>query len=276
MDQTTSTRIENDPNYQKLVSERKSSAGRSRSSRWSCITATSQSSRSLPSLIAAQARSGRSRSASFSAWRSSSASILLTGIYVLRANSRYDDLTAAIVAANKRGGKVMSALHSLGARSPSIDARACPGAARASRSRRGERSSPTNWNAHHHSSLAFVALSRSASPIGRRSAPAPTKDFYAAGGGITGLQNGLAIAGDYMSAASFLGIVALVYQLRLLRPDLFDRLSRRLAVHHVPDGRAVAQSRPVHLRRRRVLSPSGDADSRHGGDRHAGRRSRSI
>jgi cation/acetate symporter len=35
--------------------------------------------------------------------------------------------------------------------------------------------------------------------------------FYAAGGGITGLQNGLAIAGDYMSAASFLGIAALVY-----------------------------------------------------------------
>ena len=36
-------------------------------------------------------------------------------------------------------------------------------------------------------------------------------DFYAAGGGITGLQNGLAIAGDYMSAASFLGISALVF-----------------------------------------------------------------
>ncbi len=36
-------------------------------------------------------------------------------------------------------------------------------------------------------------------------------DFYTAGGGITGFQNGLAIAGDYMSAASFLGIVALVY-----------------------------------------------------------------
>ena len=35
--------------------------------------------------------------------------------------------------------------------------------------------------------------------------------FYAAGGGITGLQNGLAIAGDYMSAASFLGISGLVY-----------------------------------------------------------------
>ncbi|MEO5352088.1 MAG: cation/acetate symporter ActP, partial [Magnetococcus sp. XQGC-1] len=38
-----------------------------------------------------------------------------------------------------------------------------------------------------------------------------TKDFYAAGGGITGFQNGLAIAGDYMSAASFLGISAMVF-----------------------------------------------------------------
>ena len=36
-------------------------------------------------------------------------------------------------------------------------------------------------------------------------------DFYAAGRGITGFQNGMAIAGDYMSAASFLGIAALVY-----------------------------------------------------------------
>ncbi|WP_348700070.1 cation acetate symporter [Duganella fentianensis] len=36
-------------------------------------------------------------------------------------------------------------------------------------------------------------------------------DFYTAGGGITGFQNGLAIAGDYMSAASFLGISASVF-----------------------------------------------------------------
>ncbi len=36
-------------------------------------------------------------------------------------------------------------------------------------------------------------------------------DFYTAGGSITGFQNGLAIAGDYMSAASFLGISALVF-----------------------------------------------------------------
>ncbi len=36
-------------------------------------------------------------------------------------------------------------------------------------------------------------------------------DFYVAGNSITGTQNGLAIAGDYMSAASFLGISALVF-----------------------------------------------------------------
>ena len=35
-------------------------------------------------------------------------------------------------------------------------------------------------------------------------------DFYTAGGGVSGLQNGWAIAGDYMSAASFLGIAGLI------------------------------------------------------------------
>lgn len=35
--------------------------------------------------------------------------------------------------------------------------------------------------------------------------------FYTAGGNITGMQNGIAIAGDFMSAASFLGIVGLVF-----------------------------------------------------------------
>ena len=38
-----------------------------------------------------------------------------------------------------------------------------------------------------------------------------TNDFYTAGGGISGFQNGLAIAGDFMSAASFLGISAMVF-----------------------------------------------------------------
>jgi len=37
-----------------------------------------------------------------------------------------------------------------------------------------------------------------------------TAEFYAAGRSISGFQNGLALAGDYMSAASFLGIAGLV------------------------------------------------------------------
>src|SRR3984957_14893456 len=35
-------------------------------------------------------------------------------------------------------------------------------------------------------------------------------DFYTAGGAVSGLQNGWAIAGDYLSAASFLGIAGLI------------------------------------------------------------------
>src|ERR671910_587685 len=38
-----------------------------------------------------------------------------------------------------------------------------------------------------------------------------TVQFYAAGRAITGPQNGFAIAGDYMSAASFLGIAGLIF-----------------------------------------------------------------
>lgn len=37
-----------------------------------------------------------------------------------------------------------------------------------------------------------------------------SSEFYTAGGGLTGWQNGLAIAGDYMSAASFLGIAGTI------------------------------------------------------------------
>jgi cation/acetate symporter len=37
-------------------------------------------------------------------------------------------------------------------------------------------------------------------------------DYYAAGGNITGLQNGLAIAGDFMSATTFLGMTGMFFQ----------------------------------------------------------------
>ena len=68
---------------------------------------------------------------------------------------------------------------------------------------------PTNWNAIV-MFLIFAALTLVITGWAAKHTRT-AKDFYAAGGGITGWQNGLAIAGDYMSAASFLGISALVY-----------------------------------------------------------------
>ncbi len=66
----------------------------------------------------------------------------------------------------------------------------------------------TNWTA-----IGMFGLFVVATLFITKWAAAKTKsaaDFYTAGGGITGFQNGLAIAGDYMSAASFLGISAAV------------------------------------------------------------------
>ena len=66
----------------------------------------------------------------------------------------------------------------------------------------------TNWTA-----ITMFALFVVGTLFITKWAAAKTKsaaDCYTAGGGITGFQNGLAIAGDYMSAASFLGISAAV------------------------------------------------------------------
>jgi cation/acetate symporter len=67
---------------------------------------------------------------------------------------------------------------------------------------------PTNWVA-----ITMFAVFVVGTLFITKWAAAKTKsaaDFYTGGGGITGFQNGLAIAGDYMSAASFLGISAAV------------------------------------------------------------------
>ncbi len=76
-------------------------------------------------------------------------------------------------------------------------------------------------------------------------------DFYTGGGGITGFQNGLAIAGDYMSAASFLGISAAVMASgdhRYLLDDNGDRVvaTRRGAGHLTgPAARRAVRSAPA-------------------------------
>jgi len=68
---------------------------------------------------------------------------------------------------------------------------------------------PVNWHAVV-MFIIFVAITLIITYWAARRTKTAT-DFYAAGRGITGFQNGLAIAGDYMSAASFLGIASLVY-----------------------------------------------------------------
>ena len=104
MDQTSLTRIENDPNYLKLVSERKSLG-------WTLTIITLVMYYGYiavvafaPSLIALPL-AGSITLGIVLGVALILASILLTGIYVLRANSEYDDLTSAIVNASKRGGK---------------------------------------------------------------------------------------------------------------------------------------------------------------------------
>src|SRR4051812_46860487 len=57
--------------------------------------------------------------------------------------------------------------------------------------------------------LAFIALSLGITWVASRRTHS-TDHFYTAGRSITAFQNGLALAGDYMSAASFLGIAGLV------------------------------------------------------------------
>ena len=104
MDVSTLQRIEADPNYQKLVSERKSFG-------WTLAIITLVIYYGYiaivafaPSVIAIKV-SGDITVGIILGVAIILASILLTGIYVLRANSEYDDLTNAIVNDVKPGGR---------------------------------------------------------------------------------------------------------------------------------------------------------------------------
>ena len=203
MDQMSLRRIEADPNYVKLVTERKSFG-------WTLTIITLliyygfiALGAFLPSVFVIPVLGSITLGIVLGV-AIILASILLTGIYVVRANSEYDDLTNAVVSAAPEGRKAMkspmrSAALAAAAGLLSSSARAAEGSAVQS----------TDWNAV----LIFLAFIIVTLGITYWAAQhtRTTKDFYAAGGGITGFQNGLAIAGDYMSAASFLGISALVY-----------------------------------------------------------------
>jgi uncharacterized membrane protein (DUF485 family) len=104
MDQMSLSRIENDPNYLKLVAERKSLG-------WTLAIITLVMYYGYiaivafaPSVIAIKLF-GMITVGIVLGVAIILASILLTGIYVMRANAEYDDLTSAIVNASRRGGK---------------------------------------------------------------------------------------------------------------------------------------------------------------------------
>ena len=103
--------------------------------------------------------------------------------------------------------------------------------------------------------LIFIALSLGITWWAARKTRS-TEHFYAAGRSISGFQNGLALAGDYMSAASFLGIAGLVSTVRFRWPDLLDRLSRRMAGRPLSDCRTAPQPRQVHVHGRGGVAPA--------------------
>jgi cation/acetate symporter len=86
---------------------------------------------------------------------------------------------------------------------------AVPGLARAAEAIEGGTKQATNWPAIA-MFIVFVCMTLGITYWAAKQTKSAAQ-FYSAGGGITGFQNGIAIAGDYMSAASFLGISGLVY-----------------------------------------------------------------
>ena len=108
-------------------------------------------------------------------------SFILTGIYIWRANGEFDRLNATLPFAANAADAISGAVQR----------------------------QPTNWQAIV-MFLIFVIFTLGITYWASKRVRS-RNDYYTAGGNITGFQNGLAIAGDYMSAASFLGISALVF-----------------------------------------------------------------
>jgi uncharacterized membrane protein (DUF485 family) len=128
---------------------------------------------------------------------------VLTAVYVKRANGEFDAITEEVVR-DAKGGEVMLArlnIALLGLLAPALSF--------AGDAISATEKQPLNLHAIGMFVL-FVSMTLGITywAAGRTKS---ASDFYTAGGGITGFQNGLAIAGDYMSAATLLGLTALVY-----------------------------------------------------------------
>jgi cation/acetate symporter len=129
---------------------------------------------------------------------------LLTVAYVRLANRELDALAADVIEEASRPEGAPKPLVGLVLLASPVLARAEPALAEAIAPRRPS-SAPAIAMF-----LAFVALTLGITYwASRRTRTA--SDFYAAHHGLSGLQNGLAMAGDYMSAGALLGLTALTY-----------------------------------------------------------------
>ncbi len=135
---------------------------------------------------------------------------LLTALYVRRANGEFDALTDEIVTearqAELQKERAAAALRSVAG----VLLLALPALTLAGPPVEGAlQKQPLNVHAIG-MFLVFVAMTMGITYWAARRTRSAS-DFYTAGGGITGFQNGLAIAGDYMSAATLLGLTAMTY-----------------------------------------------------------------
>jgi cation/acetate symporter len=129
---------------------------------------------------------------------------VLTAIYVRRANREFDALTTEIVSEASRAETVLKRALSI------LVLLSIPTLASAAGALEGvTEKQPLNLHAIG-MFVVFVALTMGITYWAARRTKS-TADFYTAGGGITGFQNGLAIAGDYMSAATLLGLTAMTF-----------------------------------------------------------------
>ncbi|HET8540832.1 MAG TPA: cation/acetate symporter ActP [Anaeromyxobacter sp.] len=132
---------------------------------------------------------------------------VLVALYVRRANAEFDQLTQEIVRDAVRDESAAEAARKIVA---GLLVLALPAIAAAGGPLEGQaEQQPLNLHAIV-MFLVFVALTMGITYWAANRTKS-TSDFYTAGGGITGFQNGLAIAGDYMSAATLLGLTAMVY-----------------------------------------------------------------
>jgi cation/acetate symporter len=129
---------------------------------------------------------------------------VLTAIYVRRANRQFDALTAEIVSEASHTETVLKRALSI------LVLLSIPTLASAAGALEGvTEKQPINLHAIG-MFVVFVALTMGITYWAANKTKS-TADFYTAGGGITGFQNGLAIAGDYMSAATLLGLTAMTF-----------------------------------------------------------------